>query len=245
MKNNNKNQIVNNLKETIDLSVLVEACGQDRAALCVQVARMIAERPENAAQAMAELLLSMETLKAEVEVLQAQVYKDSLTGVFNKNYLMTHLAQMSGPVASERRKPHGDHILMIDLDGFKPINDLFGHAAGDVALKRVADALIDRTRETDIVARLGGDEFLVFLRGADDGDAQRKADEIRNDLSSLTFKWQEKTLPVRGSVGTSQYDPSLSPVQNLHIADQRMYEIKRAKGDTRHQILPGMMKPAP
>ena len=152
---------------------------------------------------------------------------------------------MSGHAKPERRKPHGDHILMIDLDGFKPINDIFGHAAGDEALKRVAGALIDHTRETDIVARLGGDEFLVFLRGADDADANRKADEIRDDLSTLTFQWQEKTLPLRGSVGTSKYDPSLSPVENLHIADQRMYEIKRAKGDTRHQVLPDMLKFTP
>jgi len=92
--------------------------------------------------------------------LRHQAEHDNLTGLFNRRAFGAHLAR---ELAKERRYGGESSLLMIDLDGFKEINDTIGHAAGDEVLRSVADVISERIRDTDIAARLGGDEFAVFL----------------------------------------------------------------------------------
>lgn len=153
---------------------------------------------------------------------------DALTGIFNKGHFMDSL---------DRRAITSNTLLMIDLDGFKPINDNFGHVAGDRALQEVANMLRKHTRKSDIVARVGGDEFAVLLCGAQQGGAQRKAEKIRNELSgNLKFQWEDAVITVRGSVGFYEADPHQTAEEAYKAADAMMYEIKQAKGDTRHNL---------
>lgn len=121
-------------------------------------------------------------------------------------------------------------LLFCDLDNFKPINDQYGHAAGDVVLRRVAEILSEGRRQTDTVARLGGDEFVVLLTGLD--DACSAAIHVAQQLLaaiSMPFDVEGRTLTVGVSIGIALYkDIHTSPSQLLSQADIAMYQAKRA-----------------
>lgn len=149
---------------------------------------------------------------------------DSLTGLLNRAKFMDCLAS---EVALARRMQHHFAVLYLDLDGFKPINDTHGHAAGDQVLVRVAQTLRRVARESDFVARLGGDEFAVLQRGIDTHDqtlalAQRLSD-------ALSQPWQLGALQVRvgASIGMAMFPGhGNDPEALLAAADQAMYLAK-------------------
>jgi diguanylate cyclase (GGDEF)-like protein len=130
-------------------------------------------------------------------------------------------------IAMCRRVDEPATLLYFDLDGFKPINDTLGHAAGDRVLRTFARNLQATFRDSDVVARVGGDEFCVLLTGA-------TTEDVRRPLSLLegSLKMREGEPLVSFSVGIAQYDPSRhSSVRELvEEADQRMYRQKRARG---------------
>ena len=130
-------------------------------------------------------------------------------------------------VALARRQQSHLAVLYLDLDGFKPINDTHGHAAGDQVLVRVAQAMRQVARESDFVARLGGDEFAVLQRGIDTHDqAVRLAKRLSEALSQ---PWMLGTLRVQvgASVGIAMYpEHGSDPEALLAAADQDMYLAK-------------------
>ncbi|MEO8359282.1 MAG: diguanylate cyclase [Vicinamibacteria bacterium] len=121
-------------------------------------------------------------------------------------------------------------LMCFDLDGFKRVNDLQGHAAGDQLLKDLAEILEKKARRTDLVARLGGDEFAVLLehpRGEGPKPAVRR---LRDDIQSAI---NEKNWPVTLSVGAVAFSPKDADLDALNAeADLRMYEAKRAGKNT-------------
>lgn len=166
--------------------------------------------------------------KQRVSRLAERALRDPLTGLPNRTLLYDRLANMA---ARARRNDMLLAVLFIDLDGFKAVNDEFGHAVGDALLKGVAKRLTGTLRRGDTVARLGGDEFVVAL---DDIREAADADEIGRMIGSLIaepFRIDGKVAQVSASVGVAVLGAGGGNIQRLvRSADQAMYRIKRAKG---------------
>jgi diguanylate cyclase (GGDEF)-like protein len=121
--------------------------------------------------------------------------------------------------------------LFVDLDGFKQVNDRFGHDAGDHVLRTVAQTLCDSVRRSDTVARLGCDEFVVLLpRVADLDHAMQARDKIALQLNTQ-IHWGAHRLAIGASIGLSAYpDHGFEPAQLLSHADRDMYRTKAGRG---------------
>jgi diguanylate cyclase (GGDEF)-like protein/PAS domain S-box-containing protein len=152
---------------------------------------------------------------------------DPLTGLRNRR-LFEHDLQLQ--VARSQRYGEQAAVMMIDLDAFKAINDLYGHKVGDDMLKAIATALTRRLRETDLVARLGGDEFAVLLPHADERGTTLVADGLVRVISACSIDLGDTVVHPAGSVGVAMINQkTLSAEQVLIDADRAMYAAKRAK----------------
>jgi diguanylate cyclase (GGDEF)-like protein/PAS domain S-box-containing protein len=152
---------------------------------------------------------------------------DPLTGLRNRR-LFEHDLQLQ--VARSQRYGEQAAVMMVDLDAFKAINDLYGHKVGDDMLKAIATALTRRLRETDLVARLGGDEFAVLLPHADAPGTKLVADGLARVIAACSIDLGDTVVHPSGSVGVAMIDQkTLSAEQVLIDADRAMYAAKRAK----------------
>ena len=166
-------------------------------------------------------------LHAYQEQLEAIAHYDSLTGLANRSLLAD---RMRKAMATASR--HGTFITVVylDLDGFKPINDTYGHETGDELLKAIAERLKQGLRATDTAARIGGDEFVVVLTDmASRLDAERTVDRILATIADPVAV-SDVTVGVGASAGVTFYPQGdeLEPEQLLRQADQAMYSAKRA-----------------
>ncbi len=164
---------------------------------------------------------------------------DPLTGFYNQRYLMRHLR---GLMASGQANTVS--VLMLDVDHFKQVNDRFGHAAGDKALKSIADVLRGRTRVFDSIARYGGEEFTVVMPGAATQDALIAAERLRAAVAEMVFfplPGVQHQLTISIGIGFSNR-PHMTPEQVLHIADAALYRAKR--GGRNRVELPEAAEPA-
>jgi diguanylate cyclase (GGDEF)-like protein len=153
---------------------------------------------------------------------QHLAHYDPLTGLCNR-VLFGELVLRELAVA--QRSGETFAILAIDLDGFKAVNDLHGHAAGDTVLKEAADRMAHAIRVSDVAARLGGDEFAVLLLGANQENAQAVAESL---VESLSLPYPKIRVAVSASVGIAVYPQSgVTMLQLLERADVALY---RAKG---------------
>jgi diguanylate cyclase (GGDEF)-like protein/PAS domain S-box-containing protein len=170
-----------------------------------------------------------ERLRAE-QVLEHQALHDPLTGCANRTLFFDHL---HGAMArAQRARIRGETpcivgLLYLDLDGFKPVNDRFGHAAGDFVLRETAARIRARIREVDTAARLGGDEFCIVvdrLHGAE--DAVRLAESLLAAIQE-PLAWEGETIRIGGSFGIALY-PQHGQLADalLGRADQAMYAAK-------------------
>jgi len=153
---------------------------------------------------------------------------DALTGLPNRPHFTERLSQA---LTRARRTGLTAALLLLDLDGFKLVNDSLGHAAGDGLLKKVGEGIIGRIRASDFAARLGGDEFVVLLEGVRSrNDAARVADELISLVAGLPSG--AATVTVGASVGIVLIDPAqprrVLPEELLQRVDDAMYEAKRA-----------------
>jgi two-component system cell cycle response regulator len=149
---------------------------------------------------------------------------DPLTGLYNQRYLMRHLR---GLLESTQNPDLG--VLMIDVDHFKAVNDEFGHATGDQALRVIADVLRAGTRVFDSLARYGGEEFVVVMPGTGLADALLAAERVRSAVEATSFTWgpgRKCRLTVSIGVASSRQCPG-SPEALLHAADLALYTAKR------------------
>ena len=172
----------------------------------------------------------LERLRAEADEKAHLATHDSLTGLPNRLLLGTELAK-----ACARARRDGDRtaVLLLDLDGFKQVNDTLGHAAGDQLLQEVADRLRGLARPQDVVARLGGDEFALVIPDVDDREALRRAERI---IEELHRPWQMLgiAVDVRASIGVAMCpDHAAVPEELLQRADLTMYAAKDTGGSAR------------
>ncbi len=160
---------------------------------------------------------------AQTEALRLQAYQDPVTGLGNRALLRDH-------AASPEMRAGSTAMVLLDLDGFKEVNDSLGHASGDDLLLRVGDRLGGCVRAQDTVVRLGGDEFAVLLPDAGMNSAGIAADRILRALRDpFALDWTE--VRVRGSIGIALGDASGDLDLLLRNADLAMYEAKARGGD--------------
>ena len=164
---------------------------------------------------------SMITNRQRVQLLKLAT-KDPLTGAGNRRALDSKLRDV---VNTFGRTGVPASLLMVDLDHFKTVNDLLGHAAGDRILQNVTEIINLRIRVTDSLYRIGGEEFVVVLEGADLEQAAHLAEQLRTlvDANELV---PDHTVTI--SLGVAELRKSESPYDWLHRADEAMYQAKDA-----------------
>jgi diguanylate cyclase (GGDEF)-like protein/PAS domain S-box-containing protein len=163
--------------------------------------------------------------RAESERLTALALQDPLTGLANRALLSDRLHQALTRTARTGRPVV---LLMCDLDGFKPVNDTYGHAAGDEILREVATRLREVVRSGDTVARIGGDEFVILCEDLDDDTADDAGRRIEERLGRPYTLGDGTTVRLGASVGAATgAGPGLEARALLALADGRMYEAKR------------------
>ncbi|WP_338050403.1 diguanylate cyclase [Pseudomonas lalucatii] len=172
----------------------------------------------------AELAAANARLRLREQELQHAAFHDALTELPNRRYLV----ERSGSALAHAER-HGEVValLLIDLDHFKPINDRFGHDAGDLVLQEVAKRLRLHLRSGDTVARLGGDEFAVLLCGADaEAHAREVAERLLSELAQPVCYGAER-LTVTISIGGALYPQHASTFAGLYkAADEALYRVK-------------------
>ncbi len=184
--------------------------------------------------------LSLLANQASIALMKAQAFKeqmeraitDGLTQVYNHRYFQESLER---DIRRAKRYKHPVSMIMCDIDFFKNYNDLFGHPAGDKALKKVADILKTETRETDMIARYGGEEFAVILPETSKHDAMRVARKINTAVEAADVIGEE-TLPNSKftiSCGVATFPDDSSSKQGLiDQADRALYKAKEGGRNT-------------
>lgn len=167
-----------------------------------------------------ELRSSNQDLLSAQEDLRRLADRDALTALANRRAL---------PEIFRAVQPRGALLLFFDLDGFKQINDRFGHLVGDECLKRFAAHLRDAFRPQDAVVRNGGDEFLVVASGLDRPMADERIARLRDSLGKGTGD----APPIHFSVGFADLNPGGKPEEAVLAADQAMYTAKQARAAAR------------
>jgi diguanylate cyclase (GGDEF)-like protein len=164
--------------------------------------------------------------RSRMALLEAHAEIDPLTRLVNRRGFDRELGRA---LAYVKRYGTCAALIYLDLDGFKPINDRYGHAAGDVVLECLAMVLTRHVRNSDLVARIGGDEFVALLWNIDEPDAQAKARELEAVVARMTPSWDGATLSVGASAGAAQLLPLDTPTQVLERADRAMYARKASR----------------
>ncbi|MCO8127220.1 EAL domain-containing protein [Acidimicrobiia bacterium EGI L10123] len=158
------------------------------------------------------------------EQLAHQATHDDLTGLANRASLVGELDRAA---ARAERSGQGLGLLFIDLDRFKAVNDTLGHRVGDVVLQRVAERLLQATRDTDLVARNGGDEFVVLAEEAGDVTVVARLAERIQDALSVPVALEDDVIPVSASIGVAWLEPGdPHTLDQLRDADVAMYHAK-------------------
>jgi diguanylate cyclase (GGDEF)-like protein len=172
----------------------------------------------------ARLLRELAALKEREAQAQRLAYRDGLTGLYNRGRML-ELLDSAITEAAQLRQSVG--LLFIDLNGFKGVNDEYGHAAGDKILIAAAMRIAGRVRTGDLACRYGGDEFVVILPSVPDAAAvTRVADTIRERVA-LPYWIQGQEQHLTAAIGESMFPHDGSNAEELlHHADQAMYRLK-------------------
>ncbi len=165
-----------------------------------------------------------ERKKLEYKI-QHMVHHDELTGLPNR-YLLND--RLSAAMIMSRRHKSGLSILFIDIDEFKPVNDNYGHQAGDFILKQVSDRLSKCIRESDTASRYGGDEFIVLLQEVDENNTMLITEKI-SDAIAAPFEVEGETISISCSIGVAVYSGNHeTPDELIKRADKGMYSAKQS-----------------
>jgi diguanylate cyclase (GGDEF)-like protein len=162
-------------------------------------------------------------------------FRDALTGLFNARYFLRRLSEA---VALSAREGKPCAVFLLDLDGFEPVNDEYGHAMGDAALKEIASRLKDALRDYDMLARLGGDEFVVLVQGVEDRNVLAALAQRFVELVAKPLRFEHVSITLGASVGVAVAPECASePGTLLRVADRAMYAAKAAgKGTVRFAV---------
>src|ERR1700704_2416034 len=169
---------------------------------------------------------------ARVEELKASADTDFLLDILNRRGFERELNRS---IAFIKRYHASGALVVLDVDRLKPINDEFGHAAGDQVLKAIVAALLREVRTSDVVGRLGGDEFAVLLWNLSETDARAKAVALEQTIDALSFEFRGRSVTSGASAGVAVLDVHSDPRTALEEADSAMYVRKAQR---RHENKP-------
>jgi diguanylate cyclase (GGDEF)-like protein len=161
-----------------------------------------------------------EELVEQTRRLENQLFEDPLTRLYNRRFL---LSQLDALVSGARRHQRPLAVAMVDLDGFKAVNDRYGHETGDDVLVAAADALQRALRAEDVIGRLGGEEFLALLPDTDADAAARTGERLRTAVLDA-----DGPVPVTASVGWAVLEDGEAPDALVRRADTALYDAKAA-----------------
>jgi diguanylate cyclase (GGDEF)-like protein len=163
-------------------------------------------------------------LESTSSKLKETSFRDEVTGLYNRRFFAIRLEE---EISRHRRFNHPVSVVLLDLDGFKAVNDDLGHAVGDDTLRDVAQILQKYSRGINVVSRYGGDEFAILLVETSKAGARRYAERIRDVVSKFRFA---HGMPVTASLGVASLpDDDVATGDDLiKLADEALYAAKRS-----------------
>ncbi|MFT6558224.1 GGDEF domain-containing protein [Sneathiella sp.] len=167
---------------------------------------------------------SVEGINQRLEEAEKLADQDPLLPIYNRRAFVRELTRVQ---ASVERYDSAASLIYIDLNGFKGINDKYGHQAGDYVLSEFSKRLLVTVRETDIVGRLGGDEFGLILSRTNQEAATALTLRLTSELSGNPISWEGHRLDVGMSYGIVPVESGVNAEQALDKADSKMYEHKQ------------------
>jgi diguanylate cyclase (GGDEF)-like protein len=179
--------------------------------------------PNDAKAAIRRLRAQLAQAQARIGQLEASADTDFLLGILNRRGFERELHRS---VAYIKRYHASGAIIVLDVDRLKPINDAFGHAAGDEVLKAVVAVLLRHVRASDVIGRLGGDEFALLLWNLSETDARAKAAALEQTIDALNFVFGGRTVSAGASAGIAVLGPHAEAGRALEQADSAMYVRK-------------------
>ncbi len=187
------------------------------------------ERQQLASRVAEYIALALANLNLR-DTLRSQAIRDPLTGLFNRRYMEETLDR-----EIRRASRHGTSvgIIMFDIDRMKPINDTFGHDAGDLLLRTLGGLMLNSFRGEDVACRYGGDEFTIVLPEASLVDVWRRAEQLRENVKKLDIRYEGRSVgAITLSIGVAAYpDHGLTAERVLLAADAASYASKSEGGD--------------
>lgn len=185
--------------------------------------RQVSEQERLILTELARLVVTVLEARREMRLARTLALSDPLTGLANRAGITL---EVSRAIAIAQRYAIPFTLVLLDCDHFKPINDRFGHAAGDAALCLVARVLAGAIRQVDVAARLGGDEFAVMMFGCDSATAETAARRLTCELDRAMAA---EDLPITFSLGVASFAAAPEGVESaLAFADRLMYQAKNA-----------------
>jgi diguanylate cyclase (GGDEF)-like protein len=167
----------------------------------------------------------LEDSRSRIAYLEKLADEDPLAPVANRRAFVRELSRM---MSFADRYGTSSSLLFFDMDNMKAVNDVYGHPAGDAAIRYVAETLMANLRDSDTVGRLGGDEFGVILVGTDDAAAHQKGAQLAGAIEQGNFSWQGKPVQIGITFGAFSFSGGSDPSQILAEADRAMYVKKQA-----------------
>ncbi len=192
--------------------------------------------PENTRAAVDTLMAETSMLAQEnadlldkLAIAQALADRDPLVPIFNRRALLRELQRV---VSYTERYRTQAAVIFLDMDGFKALNDGYGHAVGDAALAHVSKLLLNQVRDSDIVGRVGGDEFAVVLANAAPDEARRKAQSLSAVIGETPFVFEGVRHALHATIGVHIFAGDGAAIGDAEVliarADEAMYAAKHA-----------------
>jgi diguanylate cyclase (GGDEF)-like protein len=212
------------------LTQLVRITEQMRPEAGLDGARAILQIAQMAHTLIDEISVHLKQQDQRIAELENLATTDGLTRVLNRRGFEDALTH---ELSVARRHGVGGVLIFVDLDEFKPINDTYGHAAGDEVLRTVSNLLRGHIRDTDYIGRLGGDEFAILLPRSNKRNGLRRAEDLDRKLNNAYASYNGQQIAIKASCGVHMYASKAVMPELLAAADVAMYKIKqerKAKG---------------
>jgi diguanylate cyclase (GGDEF)-like protein len=177
----------------------------------------------DARQTMRKLKAQLAEALKRVEALQASADTDFLLDILNRRGFERELRRATAYI---KRYQASGALIVLDVDRLKPINDAFGHAAGDQLLNAIAGVLSSQVRSSDVIGRLGGDEFALLLWNLSETDAKAKAASLEQAIDQLAVVFGDSTITTGASAGVAILGPHAEAGKAMEEADSAMYVRK-------------------
>lgn len=164
-----------------------------------------------------------EELRAKTNELELISKTDVLTGLFNRRYIRSRIDK---EVESYQSNNEAFSVVLLDIDYFKKINDIYGHNCGDYILSKLAKLLKKQIRKQDVLARWGGEEFLILLPNSNEKEAVTLCERLRHKVETTNFSYNKKSIKLTVTFGISEYDEALEIESTINNADRNLYKGK-------------------